>query len=64
VHGDRDPHESGARYLSGVELLDRDIERIGSIPRPFEEPERRGQGQRLMAQLIAGDQENGALLSE
>ena len=58
VHGNGDGHEAGARRLRRVERLDGDIERFSSVAGPLEEGQRRGQRQWLMAELIAGDEQN------
>ncbi len=40
--------------------LDRQIHGVGRVPRSFEKRLRPGDAERLMAELIAGDQEDGA----
>ena len=55
MHGHRDSKESGARDLFLVEPLHGEVERIGRAASAVEEPERRGDGQRLVTKFIGGD---------
>ena len=60
VHRDRDPDEARARRLLPIEALDADVQRLRGEPRALQEPERRGEAERLVAELVAGDQQDGA----
>ena len=62
VHGHGDRHEAGMGKPCRVERLDRDVERFGRVAGALEESQRRGEGQRLVAQLIAGDEEDRPLV--
>src|SRR5215470_865170 len=62
VHGYRDGDEAGTHASRRLEGLHGDVEGLRGVPRPLEEGERRGQGQGLMPQLIAGDEEYRPLL--
>jgi hypothetical protein len=58
VHGDADGHDARALDLLGVQRLDRQIEHGGGIARALQEGGGPGDRQRLVAQLVAGDQED------
>jgi hypothetical protein len=60
VHRDRDPDEARSCCLLRIEALDGDVQRVGDIPHAFQKPERRGEAERLVAELVAGDQQDGA----
>jgi hypothetical protein len=64
VHGDGDGHEPRARHAAGIEWLDGEVESRGREAGALEKGERRGQGQRLVAELIAGQQEDRPLFSQ
>ena len=61
VHRDADRDDLRALDLVLVERLDRQVERVGRISRPLEKRLRPGQPQRLVAQLVAGDEEDRSL---
>ena len=46
--------------LLRIEGLDGDVQRVGDILRAFQNRERRGEAERLVAELVAGDQQDGA----
>jgi hypothetical protein len=48
--------------LCRVEGLDGDVERLGRVAGALEKGQRRGEGKRLVAQLIAGDEKDRPLL--
>jgi hypothetical protein len=60
VHRDGDADESSPSHLRCVRTLDGDVQRGRGIARLFEKAQRRGNPQGLMAQLVAGDQQNGS----
>ncbi len=60
VHRDRDPDEPRSGRLLPIEALDRDVLRLRGEPGTIQEPERRGEAERLVAELVAGDQQDGA----
>ena len=64
VHRDADRHEPRPPRLVGIERLDGEVEGLRGVARLLEEGARPGQPQWLMAQLVAGDEENGAGLAQ
>ncbi len=46
----------GIRVYIAEVREDGDVERIRSEPRALQEPERRGEAEQLVAELVAGDQ--------
>src|SRR5262249_6848532 len=63
VHRDGDQDEPGAANPLDVERLHRDGEHGRAEAGALEKRRRPGDGERLMAELVAGDEENGARFS-
>jgi hypothetical protein len=60
VHGHRDRDELRASHLRCVEALDRDVLGVGSEPCALEGGQRAGDGDGLVPQLVARDEEDFA----
>jgi len=58
VHGDRNSNELNSRYSGLLQRLDRQIKGHGSIARLVQESHWLCNAQRLMAKLVAGNQQN------
>ena len=60
VHGDGDRDDGGAADLRVVPGLDREVQGVGGESRAGEEGSGPGEAERLVAELVAGDEEYGA----
>ena len=60
VHGHGDRHQAGLGKPCRVERLDGDVERLGRVAGTLEKGQRRGEGKRLVSQLIAGDEKGSS----
>ena len=63
VHRDTDADKLRAGEQLLVELVPRDVQRYRCKPRALDESQRQSQPQRLVAQLVAGDQNYRAWLT-
>jgi hypothetical protein len=57
MHGNRNADEVRANDFLGIEIFDGDVHRIRFESRPPEEASRQGDAERLMAQLVAGNEQ-------
>ena len=60
MHRHRDAHKARVLHLGVVECLNRKIEDVGLIARPLQERAWPGDPERLVAKLVAGNEEQGA----
>ena len=58
MHGDGQGDAIGPGDTGGVPLLDGEVERLDGVARPPQRRRRRGDVQRLVAQLVGRDQED------
>jgi hypothetical protein len=63
VHRHRERDDPGPRQLLRVHRLDRDVHQRGPVPGALQEGGRPGHRERLVAQLVAGHEENVARLA-
>jgi hypothetical protein len=59
-HRDRDPDEARSGRLVPIEALDGDVQHLRGEPRALQKAERRGEAERLVAKLVAGDEQDRA----